>query len=76
MKTLDLLVIALLIIGGLNWGLVGLFGFNLVSFLFGDMTLITRIIYSLVGFAAAYDLLMIKSIFKRWNVHLHKASAA
>ena len=42
----------LVLIGALNWGLVGLFDFNLVSFLFGDMTLLARIIYSLVGISA------------------------
>lgn len=40
---------ALVLIGALNWGLVGLFGFDLVAAIFGDMTLMTRIIYSLVG---------------------------
>ena len=42
----------LVLIGALNWGLVGLFDFNLVSFLFGDMTLLARIIYRLVGISA------------------------
>ena len=42
----------LVLIGALNWGLVGLFDFNLVSFLFGDMTLLARIIYSLFGISA------------------------
>ena len=39
----------LLIIGGLNWGLVGLFDFNLVSYIFGDNSFLTRTIYILVG---------------------------
>ena len=42
----------LVLVGALNWGLVGLFDFNLVSFLFGDMTLLSRVIYSLVGISA------------------------
>ncbi len=42
----------LVLIGALNWGLVGLFDFNIVSFLFGDMTLLSRVIYSLVGISA------------------------
>ena len=42
----------LLIVGGLNWGLVGLFDFDLVAFLFGEMTLVTRIVYALVGLSA------------------------
>lgn len=43
--------LALLIIGGLNWGLIGLINFNLVSFCFGD-TIISKIIYILVGASA------------------------
>lgn len=42
----------LVIIGALNWGLIGFFNFDLVAFLFGDMTLMTRIIYALVGLSA------------------------
>ena len=42
----------LVIIGALNWGLVGLFNFDLVSFLFGDMSIWTKIVYVVVGFAA------------------------
>lgn len=42
----------LVLIGALNWGLIGLFGFDLVAAIFGDMTLISRIIYSLVGVSA------------------------
>ena len=38
-----------LIVGGLNWGLIGLFDFNLVSYIFGDNTFLTRTIYILVG---------------------------
>ena len=42
----------LVVIGALNWGLVGLFGFDLVAFLFGEMTFLTRLVYGLVGLAA------------------------
>lgn len=53
MKVLKSVTLVLLIIGGLNWGLVGLFDFNLVAFLFdGFSVVISRIIYSLVGIAA------------------------
>ncbi len=44
--------IILLVIGGLNWGLVGLFNFDLVAFLLGPMSVLTRITYVLVGIAA------------------------
>jgi uncharacterized membrane protein YuzA (DUF378 family) len=53
---LDWIALILVIIGGLNWGLVGLFGFNLVTFIFGYMTLLSRIIYILVGLAALYSI--------------------
>ncbi len=43
---------SLVLIGALNWGLVGAFNFDLVSFLFGEMTVFTRIIYSLIGLSA------------------------
>lgn len=42
----------LVLIGAINWGLVGAFDFNLVSYLFGDMTRVSRIIYLLVGLSA------------------------
>jgi uncharacterized membrane protein YuzA (DUF378 family) len=57
MKTftvLDWIAIALLIVGGLNWGLVGLFGFDLVAFIFGEMSLLSRIVYVVVGISAVY----------------------
>jgi uncharacterized protein len=53
-KILILTALVMLIIGGLNWGLVGLFNVNLVSTLFGDGTFLARVIYILVGIAAAY----------------------
>lgn len=54
-KALHIISFALVIIGGLNWGLVGLFRFNLVEAIFGpDTSALTRIIYVLVGVAAIY----------------------
>lgn len=51
---LDWVALVLLIIGGLNWLLVGLFSIDLVAALFGTMTFFTRLIYILVGLAAIY----------------------
>ena len=53
------LLVPLMFIGALNWGLVGIFGFNLVAFLFGPATLLTNIVYSLVGIAAVAWLIII-----------------
>jgi uncharacterized protein len=58
MNFIDWLAIILLVIGGLNWGLVGLFGFDLVAAIFGSMTLISRVVYSLVGLSGLYVALM------------------
>lgn len=54
MKTISFVALTIAIIGAVNWGLIGLFNFNLVAFLFGDMTLLARIIYSLVGLCGLY----------------------
>lgn len=52
------IVLILVVVGGLNWGLVGLFGFDLVAALFGEMTAISRVVYSLVGISALALLIM------------------
>ena len=52
MNVVKYIMYALVLIGALNWGLIGAFNFDLVSFLFGEMTVLTRIIYSLVGLSA------------------------
>lgn len=57
-KFFRFLVCALIFIGALNWGLVGLFRFDLVAYLFGDMTYVTRIIYILVGLSAIIGAIM------------------
>lgn len=55
MRTLDIFVTALLIAGALLWGLIGFFGFDLLSALFGEGAAIGRVLYSLVGLAALYE---------------------
>lgn len=57
-NAVDWIALILLIIGGLNWGLVGFFGVNLVAAIFGDMTGISRFIYALVGLSALYVAVM------------------
>lgn len=67
MKTIDLIAAAFLFVGGINWGLVALFDFNLVTWIFGGMNFMTRVVYCLVAASAVYDLLMWKSIQRRWE---------
>jgi uncharacterized membrane protein YuzA (DUF378 family) len=54
-----LIALVLLVVGGLNWALVGLFGFDLVAALFGDMTVLSRAVYVVVGLAALYALALL-----------------
>jgi uncharacterized protein len=54
LNVLDWIAIVLVVVGGLNWGLVGFFKFDLVAAIFGDMSMLSRIVYSLVGVAALY----------------------
>lgn len=56
LNALDWIALALVIIGGLNWGLVGLFGFDLVAALFGTMSVLSRIVYVLVGLGAIWTI--------------------
>ena len=53
-KALDYTLLGLVIIGAINWGLIGLFRFDLVSFLFGSMSWLTRIVYGIVGIGGLY----------------------
>ena len=57
MRILNTLTLVLLIVGGLNWGLVGLFNFDLVATLFGEMSPVSRIVYALVGLSALWQLI-------------------
>ena len=59
MKIIDKIALVLIIIGAINWGLIGLFNFNLVSLLFGDMTVLSRIVYSLVGISGLWAIKLI-----------------
>ena len=56
MHTLQKVCLVLLIIGAINWGLIGLFDFNLVETLFGVENVITKIVYALVGIAGIIDI--------------------
>ena len=74
MKSLDIIAAVLLVIGGLNWGLVGLFDFNLVATLLGAGSFLGSIVYTLVGLSAVYQVFGLKAIQRRWNVQTASAS--
>lgn len=54
MKIIDKIALALVIIGAINWGLIGIFNFNLVDTIFGAMSILSRIIYILVGISGLW----------------------
>ena len=54
MKAIDYIVLVLVIIGAINWGLIGFFNLNLVALLFGSMSWVSRIVYGLVGICGLY----------------------
>ena len=70
MKVLDVVVTVLLIIGAVNWGLVGFFGINVVSAIFGEASAVSRVIYALVGLCGLYELFSVtfgyKAMHDRW----------
>lgn len=56
MNALDWIAMVLLIVGGLNWGLIGLFNYDLVASLFGTQSAVSRLVYVLVGLSALYSI--------------------
>ena len=62
MKIVNIIALILVIIGAINWGLVGLFEFNLVDFLFGAGSILARIVYSLVGIAGLWSIALFTKI--------------
>jgi uncharacterized membrane protein YuzA (DUF378 family) len=71
LKKLDILAAGLLVIGGLNWGLVAIAEFDLVAALFGlefgDTNAATRVVYGLVGASAVYQIAQQAAIRRRWS---------
>lgn len=57
MRAINTITLVLLIVGGLNWLLVGLFGFDLVAAIFGQMSVLSRIVYVLVGLSALWQII-------------------
>ena len=56
MKVIDKIALVLIIIGAINWGLIGLFRFDLVATIFGEMSIISRIVYGLVGLSGLWGI--------------------
>lgn len=65
LSVIDWLALVLVLVGGLNWGLVGFLNFNLVATILGDMTLLSRIIYGVVGLATIYVAIIAMKLGKK-----------
>jgi uncharacterized protein len=78
-KSLDILTAALVVVGGLNWGLVAIAEFDLVATLagleFGETNVASRVVYGLVGVAALYQLAQQSAIRRRWSRDPHLTTA-
>lgn len=61
-KIMNAIALTIVIIGAVNWGLIGFFGFDLVAALFGDMSGFSRVVYALVGLAGLYSILFYKRL--------------
>jgi len=68
MRTFDVVAAILVVVGAANWGLVGLFQFDLVAALFGDASVLSRVVYSLVGIAGLFQAMQWKAIQRRWSM--------
>jgi uncharacterized membrane protein YuzA (DUF378 family) len=68
MRTIDVVVAVLLVIGGLNWGLVGWRQFDLVAAVFGEASTVSRLVYIIVGLCAVYQAVQWRAIQRRWGM--------
>lgn len=67
MRTTNIIALILIIVGAVNWGLVGAFGFNLVSAIFGATSVLARIIYVLVGLSGLYCIALFPLVTREWS---------
>ena len=65
LNVIDWIAMILVIVGGLNWGLIGLADFDLVATLFGAMSVLSRVVYVLVGLSAVYIAVMSMKLEKK-----------
>jgi len=72
MKQLHMGAVMLVWVGALNWGLLGLFGFNLVNAVLGSLPMLEKLVYILVGVSAVYEIVMHKELCKQCSQMMKK----
>jgi uncharacterized membrane protein YuzA (DUF378 family) len=65
LNSLDWAAIILVTVGAINWGLVGILGVDLVKFMFGDISMVARVVYTLVGISGLYLTSIVKGLQKK-----------
>ena len=75
MRTFDVIAAVLVVVGAANWGLVGLLQFDLVAAIFGEASMVSRLVYCLVGLAGLFQAMQWKSIQRRWSYAAIPATA-
>ncbi|MFA5359514.1 MAG: DUF378 domain-containing protein [Patescibacteria group bacterium] len=65
LNVFDWVALVLVVVGGLNWGLVGLFKFDLVATIFGDMSVLSRLVYALVGLSSVYVAIALSKLCRK-----------
>ncbi len=68
-RPLDVIVAVILVLGGLNFGLMGFFDINVITRVLGNALTVERVIYAVIGLAALYQIIEFKAIQHRWNCH-------
>lgn len=76
MKSFNIITLILVIVGGLNWSLVGIFNFDLVAAIFGTGSLLSRLVYILVGVSAMWQLIPLAGPFGRAESMAHHDSVS
>lgn len=76
MKSFNIITLILVIVGGLNWGLVGIFNFDLVAAILGTGSLLSRLVYILVGVSAMWQLIPLAGAFGRAESMAHHDSVS
>ena len=76
LRELDLVALVLVVVGGLNWGLVGLFKFDLVQAILGGVPILARLVYILVGLAAVYTAIRSPHLAHLSRTHKQTAHSA
>ncbi len=65
LSAVDMTALILVLVGGVNWGLVGILGFDLVAAIFGEATVLSRVVYSVVGISALYIAMISMNLGKK-----------